>query len=82
MRTDRSLFIQRPAEASLAPIYGALLALLAAGLCGLAIAFWPSAHEPLPERTDAASQHRMQASGGRLQVSPEELPPRTRMKSM
>jgi hypothetical protein len=76
MRAGRLLFAQPPREASLAPIYGALLALIAAGLCGLAIAFWPGAHEP-PERRSAASQHRMQASEGRL-----PLPPRTRMKSM
>ena len=68
----------KPREASLAPIYSALLALVAASLCALAIAFWPSAHEPLPERRDAASQGRMQASEDQLQV----LPPRTRMKSM
>ena len=76
MRADRPLFTQSPPEASLAPIYGALLALVAAGLCGLAIAFWPGTHEP-PERRAAASQQRMQASEGRL-----PLPPRTRMKSM
>ena len=82
MRAARLSFVQPPREASLAPIYGALLALVAASLCALAIAFWPSAHEPLPERRDAESPHRTQASEGRLQVSPELLPPRTRMKSM
>ena len=70
-------------EASLAPIYAALLGLAAAALLGLAVAFWPGMLDaPAAKRTSEAQQARTRAGEDRVETPSEARPSRNRMKSM
>ena len=83
MRSDRLLFTDSPAKASLAPIYAAILILVALGLIGFVIAYWPAdSGSNAARRTSEASQPRTPVSEGGLRVPPEGRAPRSRMKSM
>ena len=83
MRSDRLLFTHSPLQASLAPIYGAILLLAAIGLIGFVITYWPAdpeSHEV--RRMSEASQPQTRVFEGGLLVPPEGRAPRSRMKSM
>ena len=83
MRSDRLLFTHSPLKASLAPIYAALLLLVAMGLVGFVIAYWPAGPESSEvRRTSEASEPRSRALEGGLRLPPEARVPRSRMKSM
>ena len=83
MRSDRLLFTDSPAKASLVPIYAAILLLVAIGVIGLIVAYWPTDSDSNSvRRTSEASQPRTPVSEGGLRVPPEGRAPRSRMKSM
>ena len=82
MRADRLLFTHSPPQASLAPIYAAILLLVAMGLIGFVVAYWPAGESNEVRRTSEASEPRSRALEGGLQVPAEARVPRSRMKSM
>jgi hypothetical protein len=53
MNSARLLFARPRQGASLAPIYAALLSLVALGLIAFAVALWPEGAEPFAPRRDA-----------------------------
>ena len=83
MRSDRLLFTHAPLQASLAPIYAALLILVAMGLIGFVIAYWPTDPDSQAvRRTSEAAEPRTRAFEGGLHVPAEGRAPTSRMKSM
>ena len=82
MRSDRLLFTHSPLKASLAPIYAALLLLVAMGLIGFVIAYWPATESHEVPRTSDASEPPTRAFESGLRLPPEGRAPRSRMKSM
>jgi hypothetical protein len=83
MRSNRLLFTDSPARGSLLPIYAAILLLVALGVIGLIVAYWPTDSEPNSvRRTSEATQPRTPLSEGGLRVPPAGRAPRSRMKAM
>jgi len=53
MSTSRLLFVRPRLDASLAPIYAALMSLVALGLLAFAFALWPEGSAPSASRPEA-----------------------------
>jgi hypothetical protein len=84
MRTQRLLFAREPFAASLAPVYAALLTIVALSLAGFAIAFWPDDARPDPGRSGQAAAEASPTrihDGGR-QLLHDRRVPRSRMKEL
>lgn len=67
MNTARLIFARPRAGASLAPIYAALLSLLALGLLAFAVALWPEGAAPFASRTDGG---KVAPASGKAMVEP------------
>jgi hypothetical protein len=81
--TDRLIFARPSNTATLAPIYAALLALVAVSLLGLGIAYWAGPSQgQAAQRTSEAPPPRMRVFEGRMEVLPEPRLPRSRLKAI
>jgi|KBSSwiStaDraftv2_1062776.scaffolds.fasta_scaffold17602_5 hypothetical protein len=84
MRAARLLFVRPSREASLVPIYAALLALVAVALIAFAVALWPPDREARvgPARDDAAEASATHPVEGGLRLPAGRRDARNPMKSM
>lgn len=82
MQSRRLLFVQSPHRAGLAPIYLAILALLLASVLGFALASWPSARGPAPQRDGHREAAPAEPSTGGLTGPAERSRARPRLRSI
>jgi hypothetical protein len=82
MRAHRFPATRPASEASLAPIYAALLTLAAFGVVGWVVAVWPADSESAESRPESrAPAPASRSFEGGLRLPPEPSQPRSRMKS-